>query len=99
MTNSIKVTLITAVMLTTAIISSAQANTADLFADDTQTNVTINSDTTEVAAANNEYFRCAKFSTAVLNACIADAKRKNRSTKPCINHYQANIVRCQAINR
>lgn len=52
----------------------------------------------KVAARKNkdEYFRCAKFSTAVLNACIGDANRKGATTKPCLQHYQANIQRCQA---
>ncbi|GAA6211742.1 hypothetical protein NBRC116602_14830 [Hyphomicrobiales bacterium 4NK60-0047b] len=44
----------------------------------------------------DEYFKCAKFSTAVLNACMADANRKAQSTKPCLTHYQGNIGRCQA---
>ncbi|MEP3477300.1 MAG: hypothetical protein ABJN57_13830 [Hyphomicrobiales bacterium] len=44
----------------------------------------------------DEYFKCAKFSTTVLNACMADANRKAQSTKPCLTHYQGNIGRCQA---
>lgn len=44
----------------------------------------------------DEYFKCAKFSTTVLNACIASANRKAQSTKPCLTHYQGNIGRCQA---
>ncbi len=43
----------------------------------------------------DEYFKCAKFSTAVLNACMADANRNAQSTKPCLTHYQGNIGRCQ----
>ncbi len=99
MTNTIKITLLTTALMTAGMIGSAGANTADLFAEDAAAKTTMSSDATEVAAANNEYFRCAKFSTAVLNACIATANRKKKSTKPCIRHYQANIVRCQAINR
>ena len=44
----------------------------------------------------DEYFNCAKFSTTVLNACIADANRKGQTTKSCLTHYQGNIGRCQA---
>jgi|GEM_PF-4042111 len=44
----------------------------------------------------DEYFKCAKFSTSVLNSCMADANRKGQTTKPCLTHYQGNIGRCQA---
>lgn len=50
-------------------------------------------------AGRNDYYRCASFSIRVLNACIEQANRQKRSTRPCRQHYQNNMVRCQALNR
>ena len=53
----------------------------------------------EQVAGKNDYYRCASFSLRVLNACIEQANRQGRTTRPCRQHYQNNMVRCQALNR
>ena len=51
------------------------------------------------AGNNREYYRCAKFSMSVLNACLDTARRDRNKKRQCHRHYQDNLVRCQAATR
>ena len=48
-----------------------------------------------VAANNNEYFRCAKFSLRVYKAALSQAGNNSAKIRAARSHYQANLQRCR----
>lgn len=51
----------------------------------------------QLASKKSDYERCARFSIAVYNACLETAGGNSQKVRSCRSHYQANVVRCQAI--
>ncbi len=51
----------------------------------------------QLASKKSDYERCARFSISVYNACLETAGGNSQKVRSCRSHYQANVVRCQAI--
>ena len=90
----LKTLIVTAVIAGAALTGTAQAQTLKL---DNASSLT--DGLVQDVAKRDDYYRCASFSLKVLNACVEQANRQGRSTRPCRQHYQSNIVRCQALRR
>jgi hypothetical protein len=54
--------------------------------------------TFEVASSGSDYERCARFSISVYNACLETAAGDTDKVRSCRQHYEGNVVRCQALN-
>lgn len=54
---------------------------------------------TRLASTSPDYFRCARFSLSVYNACLGQAKGDSGKVRGCRFHYHGNLERCRATFR